>query len=398
MGVISRPWSTACPEPRTQLGRRPVRALLTGAALLAGAVGFGLAHPAPAAAHDATTTAYAEITGGDDTITAMLDLEYDLLTKSAWLYAEAYEATERTEQLRQLELNADAVYDYVTARFAITRDGVACAPEPAGAADVHTRGERPFALLSLEYACPGDGTYAVSSALFPDAETFVHSTRTVVHYTVDGHEGSQVLTAAEPTVELTGAARGHQIGEFFVLGAEHLLFGPDHVLFLLSLLLGARGLRDVLLTASAFTAAHSVTFLLAATGVVTAPAALVEPVIAASIVAVAIADVVLLRRESLRARFVRWRLPVVFVFGLVHGLGFAGALGIDEEWSWPLLLSLLSFNIGIEAAQLLIIAVVFPLLVLLRRTPAHRWALPALTAPVVLIGLYWFCDRVVAAV
>ncbi|MFI7145369.1 HupE/UreJ family protein [Nonomuraea sp. NPDC050022] len=138
---------------------------------------------------------------------------------------------------------------------------------------------------------------------------------------------------------------------------------------LLALLIGARRLRDVVITASAFTAAHSITFLLAAMGVVDVPGQIVEPIIAGSIMVVALANL-LGRGED---RLGRWRLPVVFAFGLVHGLGFAGALDIDQSGSWELLLSLLSFNLGIEAAQLAIIAVLFPLLVLLRRTPAARW-------------------------
>jgi hypothetical protein len=118
------------------------------------------------------------------------------------------------------------------------------------------------------------------------------------------------------------------------------------------------------------------------------PGEIVEPVIAASIVVVALANL------RYRERTARWRLSVVFVFGLIHGLGFAGALGIDESWSWELLLSLLSFNAGIEAVQLGLIALLFPPLVLLRRTPVHRWALPAMTAPVVAVSLYWFCVRI----
>ncbi|MFE2044402.1 HupE/UreJ family protein [Streptomyces sp. NPDC059477] len=352
--------------------------------------------PAPATAHDATSTAYAEVTGTETGAEVTFDLEYDLLMKSAWLYAEAYEAKGRTEQLRQLKLNAEAVRDYLTQRFAVTHDDRPCTPAAAIDADIHTRGTRPFALLTLSYACPGDGEgpYGISSALFPDAETFVHSTKTIVHYDIQGARGSQVLTAAEPTLETSGAGEARQVGEFFVLGGEHLLFGLDHVLFLLSLLIGARSLRDVVLTATAFTAAHSVTFLLAATGVVSVPGAVVEPVIAASIAVVALAGVFLRDREGVS----RWRLPVVFAFGLVHGLGFAGALGIDEGWSWELLLSLLSFNAGIEAAQLAVIAVVFPLLLLVRRTPAQRWILPALSTPIVAISLYWLWDRVTQTV
>ncbi|MET8331651.1 HupE/UreJ family protein [Streptomyces sp. NPDC005181] len=379
--------------------RRPPRlpaALLTVVAALLAVLAAGIARPAPAAAHDATSTAYVEVEGTGGHVEARLDLEYDLLMKSAWLYEEAYGAKGRAEQLRQLKINADAVTEYVAGRFALTHDGTACTPRPGWDADVHTRGTRPFAVLTLAYDCPGgaDGTYTISSALFPDAESFVHSTETIVHYDIDGQRGSQVLTAAAPTLKTTGHHESHQIAEFFLLGMEHLLFGLDHILFLLSLLIGARGLRDVVLAATAFTAAHSATFLLAAMGVVNVPGSVVEPVIAASIAVVAIAGFFLCDREGSG----RWRLPVVFLFGLVHGLGFAGALGIDESWSWELLLSLLSFNVGIEAVQLGIIAVTFPLLTLLRRTPAHCWAMPATTAPIVLVSLYWFCDRVALAV
>lgn len=372
---------------------RLLAALLTTLVTLAALLATGLARPAPAAAHDATSNAYVEVTGDGARAEARLDLEYDLLMKSAWLYADAYDAKDRGEQLRRLKTHADAVTEYVTGRFAVTRDGTPCTPRRAGDADVRSRGTRPFAVLTLAYDCAGGGdggTYTVSSALFPDAESFVHSTRTIVHYDIAGQRGSQVLTAAEPTLETGGPHESHQIAEFFLLGTEHLLFGLDHILFLLALLIGARGLRDIVGMATAFTAAHSITFLLAATGVVNVPGRIVEPVIAASIAVVALANIFLRDHEGTQRR----RLPVVFLFGLVHGLGFAGALGIEESWSWELLLSLLSFNIGIEAVQLGIIAVVFPLLALLRRAPAHRWALPALTVPIALISLYWFWDRV----
>ncbi|MER6532052.1 HupE/UreJ family protein [Streptomyces sp. NPDC001508] len=275
-----------------------------------------------------------------------------------------------------------------------TRDDATCTARTVGAVDIRVRGARPYAVLTLAFICPAGATgpVTVSSALFPDAESFVHSTRTIVHYDIDGGRGSRILTVTDPSVT-AAAAQGqesHQVREFFWLGTEHLLFGLDHILFLLSLLIGARGLRDITLTATAFTAAHSITFLLAACGVVDVPAQLVEPVIAASIAVVAIAAFRLRDRTDTARR----RLPIVFVFGLVHGLGFAGSLGIDERWSWELLLSLLSFNVGIEAVQLGIILVVFPLLLLLRRSPVHRWVLPALTAPIVLVSLYWLWDRV----
>jgi hydrogenase/urease accessory protein HupE len=367
-------------------------------AALAAVLLTGLFRATPTAAHDATSTAYVEVTGNADRAEAVLDLEYDLLMKSAWLYAEAYQAKGRAEQLRQLRKHADAVGAYVTGHFSLARGARACTARPAGDAGIRERGDRAFAVVALDYLCPAgaDEPVTVSSALFPDAESFVHSTRTIVHYDLDGRRGSRVLTPAETSLTAAGADRASlagQVADFFVLGTEHLLFGLDHILFLLSLLLGARSPRDIVATATAFTAAHSVTFLLAAAGVVDVPARIVEPVIAASIAVVALATV--LPRD--RAHDARRRLPAVFVFGLVHGLGFAGSLGIDEGMSWELLLSLLGFNVGIEVVQLGIIAVVFPLLVLLRRVPAHRWALPALTAPIVLVSLYWVWDRVAQA-
>ncbi|MFD7311260.1 HupE/UreJ family protein [Promicromonospora sp. NPDC059942] len=390
-----------------------------------------------ASAHDATSDVYAEVTtapsssgpeGGGADVVAVLDLEYDLLMKSAWLRAEAYDATGRDDQLAQLDEHEAEVDGYVTDRFAVAYDGEPCAPE-LFAADVVERGERPYASLTYTFACDGEpeGVHEVSSALFPDAESFVHSTETIIRYSLDDEDGSAVLTAASPTLTTGEHRLLKQVGEFFVLGGEHLLFGIDHVLFLLALLIGARRLRDVVLTATAFTVAHSVTFLLAALGVVSVPAIVVEPVIAVSIAVVAVVDLVLIWRggagfgaglggsagsasgtvrDALRWRapaglrdergaWDRWRLPVVFVFGLVHGVGFAGALGIDAAWSWTLLWSLLSFNVGIEAVQLGIIAVVFPLLVLLRvRAPrTARWVLLAGCSVIAAVALWWVLER-----
>lgn len=402
-----------------------MRRILGGLAAAAGTAVVVMAAALPAAAHDATSDVYAEVrpaaSDGDGPtadVTAVLDLEYDLLMKSAWLRAEAYEATGRADQLAQLDEHERAVDGYVTDRFVVSYDGEPCASD-LSAVDVVERGERPYASLTYAFVCDGEpeGVHEVSSALFPDGESFVHSTETIVRYTLDGEEGSAVLTAGSPTLTTGEHRLLKQVGEFFVLGGEHLLFGLDHVLFLLALLIGARRLRDVVWTATAFTVAHSVTFLLAALGVVSVPAIVVEPVIAASIAVVAAVDLYLIWRGSdasargtvqdvLRWRpdagsrgtlttWDRWRLPVVFAFGLVHGVGFAGALGIDAAWSWTLLWSLLSFNVGIEAVQLGLIAVVFPLVVLLRvRTPrTARWVLGAATAGIVAVALYWVVER-----
>ncbi|MFI2104937.1 HupE/UreJ family protein [Isoptericola sp. NPDC019693] len=389
---------------------------LAGAAT---AVAGTIATAGPAAAHDATTDAYARATAGAGAdVHVELDLEYDLLMKSAWLTAEAYDARGTAAQDAQLAEHAEEVAAYVTERFQVAAAEELCTPALAGDPTVGDRGGTPYATVVLDYACPAAGepaTHTLFSALFPDTESFVHTTETMVTYDLDGEEGSAVLTPAAPTVTTGAQGTWHRLGEFFVLGAEHLLLGPDHLLFLLALIVGSRRLRDVVLVATAFTVAHSVTFLLAATGAVSAPGAVVEPVIALSIAAVAAGYLWTVRPGSAarldslvdaatEPRRQVWRLTrpdvarlaVVFGFGLVHGLGFAGALGLDEPWSWGLLGSLLVFNVGIEVVQLAIVAVVFPLLVVLRRRAPRtaRWATTAIAAGVAVVGLVWFVQRV----
>ncbi|QAY64750.1 HupE/UreJ family protein [Xylanimonas allomyrinae] len=400
--------------------------MLTLAAVLACVVGAVVPTAAPAHAHGFSSTVYADVTAVDDvTVRTDLDLEYDLLVVSAAENQHApelfdaamapFEAqADDAELARALSGFAEPVVGYVAGRFQVTTDGRACAPRQVGAMTVHERDGVPYVRLSLDHACPaaqgahGPGGHVVRSALFPDGEGYVRGTTTIVTYQIDGRSGSAALDAGRPEFS-TGQTWSQRFGEFFVLGAEHLLTGIDHVLFLLALIVGSRRLRDIVLAATAFTLAHSITFLLAALGTVHAPGAVVEPVIALSIAVVAAWHLWNLRRrrdvvarlEPERSRALLdgadWlRLGVVFCFGLVHGLGFAGALGIDEPWSWTLLWSLLVFNVGIEVVQLGIIAIVFPLLTLLRRRAPRtgRVAGGVVAAGVAVMGLVWFVQRV----
>ncbi|MFF3608293.1 HupE/UreJ family protein [Streptomyces sp. NPDC002463] len=170
-----------------------------------------------------------------------------------------------------------------------------------------------------------------------------------------------------------------------VTGPGHILGGADHVLFLVLLLLGAQGWRSVVRLATSFTLAHSVTLALAVLGWVDVPTEIVEPLIALSIVYVAVENIT--RGES------RQRVLVVFGFGLLHGLGFAGALDFTDEFSGRLLVSLLSFNIGIELGQLAIVLAAFPLILLARRRSWSALAHIGAAAAVGVIGLVWFVER-----
>jgi hydrogenase/urease accessory protein HupE len=179
---------------------------------------------------------------------------------------------------------------------------------------------------------------------------------------------------------------------YAVLGVEHILIGYDHLLFLLALLVASRKIRTMLVIVTCFTLGHTVTLALAALDVVTLPPRIVEPLIAASIVYVGLEN--LLRNGEPRAR---WLLTLLF--GLVHGFGFAGVLReIGFGTGSSIAVPLLAFNLGVELGQLAVVALVFPLLLILRRRPAlARVEVPVASACVVVMGLYWLVQRLSTA-
>ena len=177
---------------------------------------------------------------------------------------------------------------------------------------------------------------------------------------------------------------------FLCLGVKHILTGYDHLLFLIGLLLVARGFFASLGIITSFTIAHSITLAVATLGLVQIPSRIVESLIAASIVFVGIEN--LLRGDIPKARRV-----VPFGFGLIHGFGFASALreaGIGSG-TGGIVLPLFSFNLGVELGQIMVAALALPIIWKLRENPLFiaRWA-PACSAAVVLLGSFWFVQRV----
>lgn len=178
--------------------------------------------------------------------------------------------------------------------------------------------------------------------------------------------------------------------DFTVTGAEHILLGPDHLLFLLTVLAVGAGWRYWLAVVTSFTVAHSVTLALSALGYVSAPPRVVEALIAASIVLLALDN---LRRGAAAGRH---RPALVFACGLLHGLGIATAL-VDLGLSGHnRALSLLGFNLGVELGQLAFVACVLSLLALLRRALPPRRRATALrggSVAAALIGSWWLVER-----
>lgn len=221
-----------------------------------------------------------------------------------------------------------------------------------------------------------------------------YSAAIVKAFWLDGQSRVYTLTTAQPKVQLYGSAEDQRgMGEiawaYTVLGVEHILTGYDHLLFVLALLFLVGFNRRLLLTITAFTAAHSLTLALSALGWLTLRSPPVEATIALSIMLVAWEA---LKKEATLSR--RWPAVVAFLFGLVHGLGFAGALkdiGLPQN---HLSVALLTFNVGVEFGQLLVVGVAYLFYRAIDRFPQFALArAPALYA-IGTLAAYWSISRI----
>lgn len=206
------------------------------------------------------------------------------------------------------------------------------------------------------------------------------------------------LTAEAPTATI--AAEPHWsdvLVDYFIIGAEHILFGWDHLLFVIALVFLVRAPWPVIKAATAFTVAHSITLVATTLGYAGLPSRPVEALIALSIVFLAV-EVALVLRDPARMTWTR-RFPwvVAFGFGLFHGFGFAGALADIGLPQGEIATALLAFNLGVEAGQLLVIAVLVAALALLTRTApkAETPLLRIATYGIGIIGSFWLFERVI---
>jgi hypothetical protein len=204
--------------------------------------------------------------------------------------------------------------------------------------------------------------------------------------------GDALLGGAVRTFAIPAPAAPARAGATFVgfvwLGVEHILLGFDHVCFLLGLLAVGTRLRRAAATITAFTVAHSLTLVGASLGFCALPAALVEPMIAASIVVVAVAN---LRRHGSAQRW-----PHALLFGLVHRFGFAAVLQDLQVGGGAIAAPLLGFNLGVELGQFAVAGAVLPALALARRRGHGRRATVAVSATVALAGAWWLGERLLA--
>lgn len=280
-----------------------------------------------------------------------------------------------------------ALKDILLQRLQISADGMPVVLQFAGAASepekkdiaLQFRGRWDSAPKSLHIAC----------RLFPydtRHQTFLNLTgETGVRCTAvfSGADSSRTFDAGKSTPAAV------VFGDFFGRGIHHIFIGPDHILFVVTLLLLGGSMGRLLKIVTAFTIAHSITLVLAALGILSPPASLVEPVIALSIVFTAAHALLGQGRRDPRQLF-------AFGFGLIHGFGFAFVL---QEMTLPAAArgwSLLAFNLGVEAGQCAIVLAVAPVFALLRRwRPAFaERAVTATALGAAAMGALWFFQRV----
>src|SRR5204863_3205437 len=177
--------------------------------------------------------------------------------------------------------------------------------------------------------------------------------------------------------------------KFVPAGIHHILIGPDHLLFLVGLLLLGGTIRQLTLVVTAFTVAHSITLSLAALNIITPPARIIEPAIALSIVYVGADNLLVRGGRDVRA----W---IAFAFGFIHGFGFANSLREMDLPGRALGWSLFSFNFGVEIGQLIVVLLVALLLgsVRARNAIAGRYIGIGGSIVVIAAGAVWFIQRV----
>ena len=233
------------------------------------------------------------------------------------------------------------------------------------------------------------GSVTVTATLFPydpTHQTFLN------FYEGDGLTSQAILDRNHPEFEYFAGTRQGALAvirKFIPSGIHHILIGPDHLLFLVGLLLLGGSVRRLLLVVTAFTVAHSITLSLAALNIVTPPSRIIEPAIALSIVYVGVDNLMVGRGRDVRAL-------IAFAFGFIHGFGFANVL---REMGLParaLGWSLFSFNVGVEIGQLFVVVFVASALMALRsrNEAAGRRLAFAGSLVVIAMGAFWFVQRV----
>ena len=334
-----------------------------------------------ASAHDEPTS-FLDLRLGANGITASLtasttDLAHDLpAVEPAMLLDPAVAAAHRA-----------ALADIVRSRLRITADGTPLAAELRGILPVPAKRDMH---LEFHFAWPAPpAAIQVQARLFP----YDPRHRTFVNiYENDRLQRQEIFEGEAAPLEFRGGSRqsiASVVRQFVASGVHHIFIGPDHILFVIGLLLLGGSVWQLLKIVTAFTVAHSITLGLATFGLLRPPASLIEPAIALSIVFVGLHAFFGKKEHDPRLFF-------AFGFGLIHGFGFANVLQEMELPRHALGWSLAAFNGGVEIGQACIVLAIAPLLALLRHRSARASERVIATGAlaVTTAGAFWFFQRI----
>lgn len=326
---------------------------------------------------------------------SFVDVRIDGTTLNVTLVAHIFDLANDLRVTPQDELltpavakqRAQAMAAMLTPRFSIGADGRRLEPKWSLPPDILAERQSLRFTISYELSAP-PGTLRINALMFPyDAN---HQTFLNVY---EGETLTQaILDRGKPEFEyFSGTRQGVSavIRKFVPAGSHHILIGPDHLLFLVGLLLLGGTIRQLLLVVTMFTVAHSITLSLAALNIVSPPPRIIEPAIALSIVYVGADNLLARGGRDVRA----W---IAFAFGFIHGFGFASVLREMDLPSRALGWSLFSFNLGVEIGQLMVVVAVASLLgwVRARNAEVGRQVAFAGSLVVMAAGAFWFVQRV----
>lgn len=359
------------------------RLLLAGLAVL-----LGIAHPAEG--HEINLVTARVALSPDRSVGVELGLKGSDVDRA--IGTKVYDARRDAVDPAAVEAARSAILAYMRTHLAVTGAAKACA---AGDAAILANGDG--IIYRNNFACTdvaGDIIYRSTVLTEKDP-----AARQIVLIAQGRSETQALLDAGNTTVTLSTELPSlwSTMQRYVFTGIEHIFLGYDHIAFLIAVMLWARRLVPVVKIVTAFTIAHSITLSLAALDVLVVPSSIVEPAIAASIVFVAL--------ENFFSRDVDKRWRVALLFGLIHGLGFAGVLreiGLPPNAAMP---ALAAFNIGVEIGQVAIVAVALPILRLADRWSGGDRSEPVRAAGLVytfsavigLLGGYWLVARVFEA-
>jgi hydrogenase/urease accessory protein HupE len=334
--------------------------------------------PAVAAAHPFSVS-YAHVQVESERIVATIRLPLDDMD----LLLRIDRDVDGTVTDAEIQAAAPALVRYLAGRIVVRSDAVTPAPALERTGRWADSAGFPYVEAVLAYPV---ARAPVSFALQISVLTDLYRDHRTVAAIVRGERRDEFVFQHGNTFEAAHDSWWETAQTFLRLGVEHILTGYDHLLFLLALLVAGRGLRQLVAIVTSFTVAHSLTLAVATFGLVQPPPRLIEAAIALSIAYVGV--------ENLLVSDVRGRWRLTFVFGLVHGFGFANVLREMELPRAALASSLFTFNLGVELGQVGVLLIAWPVLRAIQQSAYAVNITRAVSVVVIVFGAVWFVQRV----